>query len=397
MKLKTTIPVFFSLFGLQSLGLFAAPNPALEIALARRVWQGIPGVERTVQGRLFYTWYTGGELEPRPENMALLCYSGDNGKTHSPLRILGAPRRDGTRAFDPVPWIDPKGRLWYIFNRDNETTGLRGVHARICEAPDAPNPVFGPEFRIGIDVPYSFCMNKPIVLSSGEWVMPLTYQKQVSKTTPRPARFQGIGISSDEGKTWTLRGSVPEAPRGSENMIIELKDGRLWMLWRTGAGCLYESFSPDKGITWSKGAQTTIANPDSRFFIRRLASGNLLLVNHFGNDPKARHSHDRRSHLTAQLSTDDGRTWNTGLLLDERKRISYPDGVQDKDGVIWIIYDRNRRGIIEHNHPEYGHILVAKFREEDVAQGKNVSGAVVLRQVINSITSSGQRAKPGGK
>ena len=61
-----------------------------------------------------------------------------------------------------------------------------------------------------------------------------------------------------------------------------------------------------------------------------------------------------RSHLTAQLSTDDGATWNEGLTLDERGGpnfpngvpggVSYPDGVQDKDGLIWITYDRDRNG-----------------------------------------------------
>lgn len=39
----------------------------------------------------------------------------------------------------------------------------------------------------------------------------------------------------------------------------------------------------------------------------------------------------------------DGRpTWNDWLLLDERKGVSYPDGVQDKDGLLGITYDRDR-------------------------------------------------------
>jgi hypothetical protein len=162
-------------------------------------------------------------------------------------------------------------------------------------------------------------------------------------------------------------------------MVTELRDGRLWLLIRTGGGFLWESHSTDKGLTWSEAKATKIANPHSRFFIRRLSSGNLLLVNHYKST--------RRSHLTAQLSTDDGQTWNEGLLLDERGGVtfpngvpggvSYPDGAQDKDGLIWITYDRNRNG--------RGEILLARFREEDVAAGKNVSGAVTLKQVINKL------------
>lgn len=35
-----------------------------------------------------------------------------------------------------------------------------------------------------------------------------------------------------------------------------------------------------------------------------------------------------RSHLTAYLSKDDGTTWTGGLMLDERRGVSYPDGQQ---------------------------------------------------------------------
>jgi hypothetical protein len=178
-----------------------------------------------------------------------------------------------------------------------------------------------------------------------------------------------VGISTDEGRTWKLHGAVKSRPWALENMIVELKDGRLWMLIRTDSGVLWQSHSADKGRTWSEGSPSTIKSPGSRFFIRRLASGNLLLVNHY--------KFKGRSHLTAQLSTDDGETWNDGLLLDERGGVSYPDGVQDKDGLIWITYDRDRNGT--------GEIRLAKFREEDVAAGKDVSRAVSLKQVISKL------------
>jgi pimeloyl-ACP methyl ester carboxylesterase len=92
-----------------------------------------------------------------------------------------------------------------------------------------------------------------------------------------------------------------------------------------------------------------------------------------------------RSHLTAFLSEDDGRTWTGGLLLDERIGVSYPDGQQSADGVIRIAYDYSRVGA--------RHILFASFREQDVAAGKDVSGAVRLRQLLSE--ASGGQEKPG--
>ena len=334
-----------------------------------RTWQGIPGLERTAKGRVFASWFTGGPKEPAPENTVLLCYSDDQAKTFTKPQAMGLPK-DGTRCYDPTVWIDPKGRLWYIFNRGNKDTAQHDVWARICEDPDATPLLFGAEFRVGYEGPYAFRMNKPTVLSSGEWIMPVTHAiERIEGWFAGPKQLQGVGISTDEGKTWKLHGALKAPDWALECMITELKDGRLWLLTRTGGGVLWQSHSSDKGRTWSKAVPSTIKNPGSRFFIRRLVSGNLLLVNH--------HNFKGRNNLTAQISTDDGATWCEGLLLDERKGVSYPDGVQDKDGLIWVTYDRDRQGD--------GEILLAKFKEEDVVAGKNVSGAVTLKQTINKL------------
>ena len=338
-----------------------------------RTWQGIPGLERTTKGRVFSSWFSGGPKEPAPENEVYLSYSDDAGKTFTAPRIMASPLKESqTRCFDPTLWIDPKGRLWYIFNRGSKDTATHDVHARICENADANPPVFGPEFRVGYEAPYAFRMNKPTVLSTGEWIMPVTHAAEpIREWFAGPKQLQGVGISTDEGKTWKLHGSLLAPNWALECMITELKDGRLWLLTRTGDGFLWESFSADKGRTWSDIKASNIPNPGSRFFIRRLSSGNLLLVNHHGFTGRT------RSHLTAMISTDDGATWKGGLLLDERKDVSYPDGVQDKDGLIWITYDHDRQGA--------GEILLAKFREEDAIAGKDVSGAVSLKQIINKL------------
>jgi hypothetical protein len=348
-----------------------------EDLIARRQWQGIPGIEITPNGRIFFTISAGTTSEMSLEYMTLLSYSDDYGRTHSPLQFM-APPKDGSRGFDAVPWIDPKGRLWYLFNRQNRATGLYDVRARISEDPDAETPVFGPEFRIGFDVPCSFSMNKPTVLSTGEWVMPVTYSNEpvFRWNTLHDPQLQGVAISHDEGKTWQLHGAI-EAPHWAlESMIVELKNGRLWMLIRTGSDFLWESFSDDKGITWSEGKPSKIRNPRSRFFIRRLSSGNLLMVNHATSR--------RRDNLRAKISTDDGKTWSRGLLLDARLPVSYPDGIEDKNGNIWIIYDFDRRRSGGHER-SYSHVLLARFREEDAMRGRDVSGTVVLQYVINKL------------
>jgi len=350
-----------------------------------RQFQGIPGIEVAPNGRIWATWYSGGKNEG-PENFALLVTSADNGATWSePVAAIDPP--GNVRAYDPVLWLDPAGRLWWFWAQSyspgdgqlhDGRAGVWGVHA---ENPSVEHPVFSDPVRIANGV----MMNKPVVLSSGEWALPTAVWEYCEPKLEelKRERFSNLTISADHGKSFRLQGSADIPQRCfDEHMIIELKGGRLWMLARTLYG-IGQSFSADKGRKWSPGENSNLGGPNSRFFIRRLASGKLLLVNHadispgeafklFNEGARSR----KRSHLTAFISADDGKTWKGGLLLDERDAVSYPDGAQDKNGVIRIIYD--------HERYKQGEILMAAFTEEDAMAGKCLSQGSRLKTLINT-------------
>src|SRR5690606_6976499 len=136
-------------------------------------------------------------------------------------------------------------------------------------------------------------------------------------------RDSHVYISSDQGETW-IRGDGVTFPHRTfdEPMVVQLNDGRLWMLARA-KDVRYGSYPADTSRTWSD-PQKRFPHVSARHFIRRLASGRLLLVRHGPIDTAL----PRRSHLTAFLSDDDGQTWTGGLVLDARSMISYPDGFQ---------------------------------------------------------------------
>jgi hypothetical protein len=259
-------------------------------------------------------------------------------------------------------WTDPLGRLWLFF--DQTVIGVPGPTANWfirCDNPDADAPVWSKPvyFADGCT------LNKPSVLKNGDWLLPVSHWAE---------KTAWVYASSDEGKTWEPRGSVKFPDwQFDEHMIVELRDGRLWMLART-AGNPHESFSTDHGATWSEPKPSAIQNVSARFFFRRLASGRLLLVKNGPIDQRIA----KRSHLSAFLSDDDGQTWSGGLLLDERSSVSYPDGFQSPDGLIHILYDWNCQTDAE--------ILMAKFREEDVLAGKLVSKDAKLRMLANKAT-----------
>jgi predicted neuraminidase len=143
------------------------------------------------------------------------------------------------------------------------------------------------------------------------------------------------------------------------------------MLARSNTGSLLESISRDGGKTWPIAQPSRIKHPSARFFIRRVASGKLLMVKH--------HDTTGRNRLTALLSDDDGKTWSEGLLLDERGTVSYPDGIQADDGRIYIIYDRNRT--------KDRQLLMAVFTEEDIAAG-TPSQQTRLKVLVNQAHES---------
>ena len=134
-------------------------------------------------------------------------------------------------------------------------------------------------------------------------------------------------------------------------MLVERRDGSLWMLVRTIYG-IGESVSTDRRPYLD--GRSALFNPacTTRFFLRRLRSGRLLLVKH-----GPLQAGPPRSNLTAYLSDNDGRTWFGGLLIDERLGVSYPDGVQAPDGSLYLIYDFDRQGAKE--------ILMCTLEEED--------------------------------
>ena len=343
--------------------LIAPPDAAH--ALATRAFQGIASL--ALSPRAFWaTWYAGPTPNEDQNNYVVLSRSLDGGRYWVEQTVID-PDGDGpVRAFDPEIWVDPLGRLWWFWAQGLEHQGATArVWAMTREHPDAETPWSAPRL-----LARGVMMNKPLVLSNGEWVLPVSTWRECDASA-------GFVVSSDQGRTWSRRGGVDvprEARSYDEHSFIERADGTLACYVRTryGIGC---SQSADGGRNWSPLEPSGIPHPDARFFIRRLQSGNLLLVKH---GPMTERT--GRSHLTAFLSSDDGRTWQGGLLLDPREKVSYPDGQQAADGTIIIAYDCERVGARE--------IDWAGFREEDILSGDANAPRVRLRNRISASPST---------
>ena len=352
-------------------------RPGAEFSHAARKWQGIPSIEVSPGGRLWATWYGGPAGEGEPGNHQLLVTSGDDGRTWSdPVAVFKPEPVDKSRCGDGHLWLDPQGRLWWIVNRflsgDPSPLGLRTSWAFLNSCPDDAQPHWSAPILLGPGLG----LNKPTILSTGEWLNPIDiFSADRKATDPRFIKGPKVYVSTDQGASWAFRAALdmPDVTF-AEHMITERKDGSLWLLARTSYG-IAQSTSTDHGQTWSRGEPfTREMNVNTRFFLRRLKSGRTLLV--VNNDPKA------RKQLTAMLSDDDGRTFPHKLLLDERKT-SYPDGTESADGSLYLIYDQERytRGAQQ--------ILFAKITEADILAGHLVAPASRLAQKINRLADYG--------
>jgi len=363
-------------------------DPGPEYSDEVRNYAMVIGTDRTPGGRIWAAWVAGGDSDL---GYFVVGKSDDNGRTWSKPMLVIDPTDSPTglrrRTLVGNFWTDPVGTLWLFFDQSlGYFDGRAGVWAITCSNPDAERPVWSAPRRIW----HGATLNKPTVLSTGEWLLPISlWTRRVIRPEPLGGDFPELDdmrmahvfVSTDQGRTWTRRGGVCfEESRFDEHMIVELKDGRLWMLARTTYGTA-ESFSSDRGKTWEAGQPSKIQHTSSRFFLRRLASGRILLVKHGAIEERT----ERRSHLRAFISEDEGQTWQGGLMIDERADVSYPDGFQAPDGVISIIYDHNRATDSE--------ILMAQFREEDVLAGRFVSSDARERMLVSKALGPKQAEK----
>ena len=352
-----------------------------------RNWQGCPSIVKTKGGRLWSAWFSGGVKEPGYGSFNMVAFSDDEGKSwRENYVVIEADEAHFDHSTDVNLWIDPDGNLYvtYIQCRildkflpiDQMWTfydGVWGVWALKCTDPDAENPVFEPPVR-WCD---GFMRNKPTVLSTGEWLapaydwMPPVHVKSDSFNGRGKGEYRfKMRISADKGKTWEVVIGPEKELLASfdEMMVVEGLDKSWHFFTRVSArNGIFYSHSCDRGESWTPLSKLDIPTAETRVFVSRLSSGNVILV----------HSGVNRNQMLARISTDDCKSWSEPLVIDERNSVSYPDGMEDDEGNIYIIYDRERYGARE--------ILFAKIREEDIVAGKLISDGSFSKKIINKI------------
>lgn len=153
-------------------------------------------------------------------------------------------------------------------------------------------------------------------------------------------------VSDDDGKTWQQSSLVttPDHQGGgfhdgirwnhgaAEPTVVELSDGKLWMIIRTSQDYHYQSFSDDGGLTWSESTPSPFYGTITMPTIGKLRDGRLIFL--WSNTtplPEINNTNGvwddvftNRNAIHAAISEDDGKTWIgfRELYLDPRRNAS---------------------------------------------------------------------------
>lgn len=297
-----------------------------------------PVVSRTATGRIFAAWSVSG---PRNNDGRIVgSYSDDGGKSWSdPVAVLDTPVQfDG----DPCLIVDRDRLLVYSssvvppnkINKSQIWMAASGDDGATWSEPQE------------IETRFKYFVGKRHIgvrLNDGTLVMPASYDIWAEKETPAKTEGEmdlkaGVMLSKDGGRTWTphidlhiFEPKVTPFSTGGvvEPAIVELADGELYMLLRTGTQWLYESRSENGGRTWSKPVPSKLQGHNTPASLWRLDQNPKEIIAVWNNSPR------NRFPLSVAISGDGGRSWSKpkDIARSDGPQISYP-GITDRKSVV---------------------------------------------------------------
>ncbi len=281
-------------------------------------------------------------------------YAG-NGADHGPARISGKRSSDGGRTW---------GEKYTLVENDGgcnvmEVNFLRLRDARIalfyCQK-NSESEDCRVMMRVSGDEGRTF--GEPRQLSESGKYTGLTNGRSIRLQSGRillEAWENGDSyayLSDDDGQTWRPSQRVKPGDGSWEPACIELKDGRILMLMRTGLGGQYQSFSSDGGETWSSPEPSQLAGTAAPVSISRVpTTGHLLAIwNH--NPPATGADNRNRNPLTAAVSRSEGQTWENFRNIEQA-----PDDAWAYPAVTWL----NNQALVTYFNYTGGHSLQLKI------------------------------------
>jgi len=168
----------------------------------------------------------------------------------------------------------------------------------------------------------------------------------------------GTMVSEDDGVTWRCYdlfgppAGYRDRPEGfGEPKPVELADGRMWLVFRTCLGHLWQAFSEDGGRTWGEPTSTGLVAPLAPLHAQRVPGHNAVVVVFSNSKPTEstawRENYNfwfPRGPMVFAVSHDHCKTWSRPVVVTETE--GYMRNIFFSDKEMFINYE-------EGNHREH--------------------------------------------
>lgn len=265
-------------------------------------------------GRILYiyTRFTGDSYMDHASAFLASRYSDNGGKTWS-IEDKQVVAQEGTQNVMSVSLFRlPTGEIAMIYLKKNSLTDcMPMIRFSSDEAKTWSEPVSCITDRQGYFVIHN---NRVIQMQNGRLILPVAYSGGIYTY-----------FSDDNGRTWKSGSAVPKPEDiiHQEPAVVELSNGDLSMIMRTGVNTQYITYSKDRGESWSPSTESNIisASQSPASIAKIPGTSDMLLV--WNNNTSAPPTKAQRTPLNIAVSKNDGKSWENMKAIENNPKGSF--------------------------------------------------------------------------
>lgn len=318
---------------------------------SRYVQYRIPGMIVTQKGTLLAYC----EARTSPSDWALmdviLCRSEDGGKSFGAQLILAAGNNRHKTVNNPVMVQDRNGRIHFLYCEDYGVNNGRVLRkfsdddgltwSEPLDLTSATMPEYRNAFALGPG--HGICLTDGTLLIP-VWMVPKRYGAKTGAHCPSEVCTL---YSVDNGETWKMGeilGNTEEILSPNETEAAETSDGGVYLNLRHLSMQRAVAYSDNGYSAWHDyHADYRLNDPQCFGSVISFCDGihprSLLFANC--------NSKEARKNVTVRISTDDGKNWTGGKVLDAERGGYTEMAADEKNGRVYVLYE-NSAGYSEH-------------------------------------------------